>query len=51
MRIEDKIDPTVGFLGEKQIGEKVEKGELLGTVYARDQAKARETVAVDPGGL
>ena len=45
VRIEDKIDPTVGFLGEKQIGEKVEKGELLGTVYARDQAKARETVA------
>ena len=45
VRIEDKIDPTVGFLGEKQIGDKVEKGELLGTVYARDQAKAQETVA------
>jgi pyrimidine-nucleoside phosphorylase len=45
VRIEDKIDPTVGFLGEKQIGDKVENGELLGTVYARDQAKARETVA------
>ena len=44
VRIEDKIDPTVGFLAEKKIGEKVEKGELLGTVYARDQAKARETV-------
>jgi pyrimidine-nucleoside phosphorylase len=44
VRIEDKIDPTVGFLAEKKIGEKVEKGELLGTVYARDQAKARKTV-------
>ena len=44
VRIEDKIDPTVGFLAEKKIGEKVEKGQLLGTVYARDQAKARKTV-------
>ncbi|MGI8919959.1 MAG: thymidine phosphorylase [Pyrinomonadaceae bacterium] len=45
VRIEDKIDPTVGFIAEKKIGEKIDSGELLGTVYARDQSKARETAA------
>ncbi len=45
VRIEDKIDPTVGFVAERKIGDKVEKGELLGTVYARDQSRARETAA------
>ncbi len=35
VRIEDKIDPTVGFIAEKKIGDQIDKGELLGTVYAR----------------
>jgi pyrimidine-nucleoside phosphorylase/thymidine phosphorylase len=45
VRIDDKIDPTVGFIAEKKIGDKVERGALLGTVYARDQSRARETAA------
>lgn len=45
VRIEDKIDPTVGFTAEKKIGDKIDNGELLGTVYARDQSQARETAA------
>ena len=45
VRIEDKIDPTVGFTAEKKIGDKINSGELLGTVYARDQSQARETAA------
>ena len=45
VRIEDKIDPTVGFVAEKSIGDKVKQGESLGTVYARDESRARETVA------
>ncbi|MDQ3474295.1 MAG: thymidine phosphorylase [Acidobacteriota bacterium] len=45
VRIEDKIDPTVGFTAEKKIGDKIDSGELLGTVYARDRSKARETAA------
>jgi len=43
VRIEDQIDPTVGFIADKTIGDNVTQGELLGTVYARDAAKARET--------
>lgn len=45
MRIEDKIDPTVGFIAERTIGDAVAQGDLLGTVYARDQSKARETAS------
>lgn len=44
VRIEDKIDPTVGFVAEKTIGDKIDQGELLGTVFARDASKARDTV-------
>lgn len=45
VRIEDKIDPTVGFIAEKNIGDNVAQGELLGTVYAKDRSKAQETRA------
>lgn len=45
VRIEDKIDPTVGFVAQKSIGDRVEQGESLGAVYARDESRARETVA------
>lgn len=45
VRIEDKIDPTVGFVAERNIGDKVAQGELLGTVYAKDGSKAQETAA------
>lgn len=45
VRIEDKIDPTVGFVAEKGLGDEVKQGALLGTVYARDESRARETVA------
>lgn len=42
VRIEDNIDPTVGFLANVKIGSKVEGGEPLGVVYCKDQEKARE---------
>ena len=45
VRIDDQIDPTVGFVAEKIIGDKVSQGELLGTIYARYAAKASETAA------
>ena len=51
VRIEDKIDPTVGFTAEKKIGDKINSGELLGTVYARDQIKGTRDCCQDPGGI
>jgi pyrimidine-nucleoside phosphorylase len=44
VRIEDKIDPTVGFVAEKFIGDRVEQGGSLGRVFCRDSAKALKTV-------
>jgi pyrimidine-nucleoside phosphorylase len=42
VRIEDTIDPTVGFMAEAKIGSQLEAGESLGVIFCRDQAKARE---------
>lgn len=42
VRIEDKIDPTVGFIAEGKIGDRVSAGATLGVVQCRDKFKARE---------
>ena len=42
VRIEDTIDPTVGFISELKLGETVKSGEALGVVYCADEAAARE---------
>jgi pyrimidine-nucleoside phosphorylase len=42
VRIDDAIDPTVGFISEVKIGDHVDAGGLVGTVYCRDESKARE---------
>ena len=42
VRIEDTIDPTVGFISELKLGDQVRGGELLGVVYCADEAAARE---------
>ncbi|HTH37008.1 MAG TPA: hypothetical protein VL572_03540, partial [Pyrinomonadaceae bacterium] len=36
---DDKIDNAVGFRCNLKTGDKVEKGESLGTVYCRDRAQ------------
>lgn len=43
IRKEDVIDPAVGFVLHKRIGERVEKGEALATLHARDEATAGMT--------
>lgn len=42
VRIEDTIDPSVGFIAEVKIGDRVARDALLGTIYCRDESKARE---------
>jgi thymidine phosphorylase len=42
VRIEDTIDPTVGFISELKLGEQVKSGDTLGVVYCADEAAARE---------
>ena len=44
VRIEDKIDPTVGFLARTNIGDKVKAGQTLGVVYSQDESRAQEAV-------
>jgi pyrimidine-nucleoside phosphorylase len=41
VRIEDAIDPTVGFIAEVKLGDKVSAGETVGVVRCRDESKAR----------
>jgi pyrimidine-nucleoside phosphorylase len=40
IRIEDRIDPAVGFAAEAGIGDQVEAGETLGLLYCNDEAQA-----------
>ena len=45
VRIDDQIDPTVGFMAELKIGDRLEAGDVIGWVYCQDQNKGRETAA------
>ena len=45
VRIEDKIDASVGFMSESVIGDKVAAGQTLGVVYSDDESKAHEAVS------
>jgi len=42
VRIEDTIDPSVGFIAAVKIGDQVEARDLLGVVHCRDATKGRE---------
>ncbi len=44
VRIEDAIDPTVGLIASAKLGDKIAKGQLLGTVFCRDETQGREAV-------
>lgn len=44
VRIEDSIDPAVGFMATARIGDRVDAAGELGTVYCSDETKAREAV-------
>ena len=42
VRIEDVVDPTVGFTSELKLGDQVSAGEAIGTVYCADASAAAE---------
>ena len=42
VRIDDAIDPTVGFIAEMKIGDRIGNGAALGRVYCRDESRAKE---------
>ncbi len=44
MQKEDNIDPAVGIVLKKKIGDKVEKGETLAYIHANDEVKGKEAV-------
>ena len=43
---ESKIDLSVGLVLDKKVGDRVEKGESLGTIHASTEEKAREAAAL-----
>jgi pyrimidine-nucleoside phosphorylase len=44
VRIEDVVDPTVGFVTEVKIGDRISQNETIGVVYGSDQSRVREAV-------
>jgi len=44
VRIEDSIDPAVGFMAKARLGDRVDAEGELGVVYCGDEAKARAAV-------
>jgi len=45
VRVEDKIDPGVGYLAKVRIGDRVDAGSVIGVVQCRDQAQGRQAAA------
>jgi len=45
VRVEDEIDPTVGFLTQARIGDELKQRELIGTVLCADAACGERAAA------
>jgi pyrimidine-nucleoside phosphorylase len=45
VRIEDKIDPAVGFMSEVKIGDELRAGDSIGVVFCDDAAIGRKAAA------
>jgi pyrimidine-nucleoside phosphorylase/thymidine phosphorylase len=45
VRVEDQIDPAVGFVAEVRIGDEVKDGRLIGTVFCGDAERGRRAAA------
>ena len=44
MKKEDKIQKEVGFVFHKKVGDKVERGEVLGYIHSNEEEKAKEVI-------
>jgi pyrimidine-nucleoside phosphorylase len=42
VRVEDEIDPAVGYLADARHGDEVHAGDALGTLYCRDEAQGAQ---------
>jgi pyrimidine-nucleoside phosphorylase len=42
VRIDDAIDPSVGFIAEVKIGDRVNEEALLGEIFCSDESRAKE---------
>ncbi|HEX8853321.1 MAG TPA: hypothetical protein VF754_07530, partial [Pyrinomonadaceae bacterium] len=45
IKVEDRIDPSVGFLARARIGDEVRAGDALGLLYCREESGAVEAAA------
>jgi len=45
VRVEDKIEPKVGFLAEVKIGDEMKSGDVIGTVFSDDLDRGRNAAA------
>lgn len=45
MRVEDRIDPAVGFLVDARVGDHLAAGDALGLLYYHDEPLAKEAAA------
>ena len=45
VRIEDRIDPTVGFVSAVKIGDTIESGDVIGTVFCSDATRGEVAAA------
>ena len=45
VRVEDQIDPTVGFLAKVRIGDEIAAGDLIGMVYCGDSGRGEQARA------
>ena len=43
-KLDDKIDMSVGLVLNKKVGDQVEAGELLYTMHANDEEKAKAAI-------
>lgn len=50
-RVESKIDPAVGLILNKKVGDRVEKGEALGTLHVNDEANLEKSAALVRGAF